>query len=211
MSYSGDSSMWAKLFPPTLIPAIIDLVLASWKRLPTPAADELEDRITRKLAARMINRKDRSEQPFLIIAQSEVLNHSTGGLLGRIDVRIFHGWREEVYFAFECKRLNVRRNGARHSLSGEYAEKGMARFVTGKYAGGLDSGGMLGYVMDGDLKSAMAAVKKAIEARRAKLCMDSNGTLAVSSLRPKISRVKQTSHQQAGKPFLIHHVFLPVG
>ena len=147
----------------------------------------------------------------LIITQSDVVDQNTGDLLGRIDVRLFHGCKEDVYFAFECKRLNVLRKGARQSLAGEYADEGMARFVSGKYAGGLDAGGMLGYVMDGDLKSAMAAVKEAIEERRTELCMDSGDTPATSSVRPRNTRVKETSHRQAGKPFLIHHVFLPVG
>ena len=211
MSYSGDLSRWADLFPASLIPEIIDLVLASWRRLPTPAADALEDPITRKLAVIMRRQKERSELPFLIIIQSDVVDQNTGDLLGRIDVRIFRGCKEDVYFAFECKRLNVLSNGVRSSLAGKYADEGMARFVSGKYAGGLDSGGMLAYVMDGDLKFAMVAVKKAIEAKRTELCMDSSGTLATSSVRPRNTRVKETSHRQAGKPFLIHHVFLPVG
>jgi len=211
MSYSGDPSMWADLFPDFLIPGIIDLVLASWKRLPTPAADDHEVPITVSLVSMMRRQKKRSEHPFRIDAESDELDQKTGGRLGRIDMRMSRGWREEVYFAFECKRLNVLRKGARQSLAGEYADEGMARFVSGKYAGGLDAGGMLGYVMDGDLKSAMAAVKEAIEERRTELCMDSGGTLATSSVRPRNTRVKETSHRQARTPFLIHHVFLPVG
>lgn len=211
MGYGGDPSMWADLFPGFLIPGIIDLVLASWRRLPTPAAGDHEVPITTSLIIMMRRHKKRSEHPFHIDAESDELDQKTGGRLGRIDMRMLHGWREDVYFAFECKRLNVLSNGARSSLAGEYADDGMARFVSGKYARGLDSGGMLGYVMDGDLKSAMAAVKKAIEARRTALCMDSDGTLAGSSVRPRNTRVKETSHRQAGKPFLIHHVFLPVG
>ena len=204
----GDPSMWAPLFPDYLIPVIIDLVLDSWKRLPTPASDDHEVPITRRLVVMMRRHKNRWKRPFSIHAESDELNQETGDLLGRIDMRIFHGRREDVYFAFECKRLNVQSNGARSSLAGEYADEGMARFVSGKYAGGLDSGGMLGYVMDGDLRSAMAAVRKAVEARRRELCMDSGGTLAVSSVFPKKARVKETRHRQAGKPFLIHHVFL---
>jgi hypothetical protein len=101
--------------------------------------------------------------------------------------------------------------GKRSSLAGKYVEEGMARFVTGQYAQGLDKGGMVGYVMDGQLDDAILAVKDAVESRRKLLKMAKKATLDESSLRPNDKQVKETEHRQAKRPFLIHHIFLPVG
>ena len=53
-----------------------------------------------------------------------------------------------------CKRLNVK--GA--SLAREYVREGMMRFVTGKYSPELPIGGMIGYVMDGNVEAASRSV-----------------------------------------------------
>ena len=210
MSFSGDPELWADLFPDGLIPEILDFVVGSWKTFPQPAPADLEVPITKRFCAHLRSRKKPQLHLFNIQSESDELAQGTGDLPGRIDLRLIHGYREEVYFALECKRLNVVANGKRSSLAGEYVEEGMARFVTGKYAGGLDKGGMLGYVMDGRLDVAIQAVRTAIEARRDKLKMDGKATLAPSSLRPGHKQVRETRHRQNGKPFTIHHVFVPV-
>ncbi len=137
----------------------------------------------------------------------------SGEELGRIDLRFSHcpNPREDVYFALECKRLNVVGKAGRwRSLSGEYVKKGMMRYVEGKYAGGLDKGGMLGYVMDGDVPGAIGAVGRSITERRVGLKLV-NGGLERSSIVPADERVRETRHSFDSRRFVIHHVFVAVG
>ena len=84
------------------------------------------------------------------------------------------------------------------------------RFVEGKYGRGLDKGGMLGYVMDGDVPSAVSAVAGVVARRRKELRL-TDGGLGRSAIRSDDSRLKETRHQLASGPFVIYHVFLAVG
>ena len=210
MGYAGKPDLWADLFPDDLLPTILDLVLESWKVFQMPVPTEHEVPITKRFCDCLRQWKDRSRVPFTIWTESEELEPGSGELLGRIDLRLLHGYREQVYFAFECKRLNVVANGKRSSLTGDYVKKGMMRFITGQYAEGLDKGGMLGYVMDGKVGDAVGFVKKAVESWRTMLKMQQASTLTTCSIRPQNSGVRQTRHRQDKRPFLIYHLFLAV-
>jgi len=208
MGYAGTPDLWADLFPDGLVPAIIDLVLECWNTFHKPSADELEVPITRRFCAHLRGQKDRSRLPFNIVHESEELEVGSGELLGCIDLRLVHGFRDDVYFAIECKRLNVVSNGKRSSLAGAYVEKGMMRFIMGQYASGLDKGGMLGYVMDGKVPEAIAFVKDAIDSRSTALAMPSGTSLSACDIRADLDHVRQTSHLPSGKVFLIYHLFV---
>jgi hypothetical protein len=210
MAYSGKPDPRAYLFPADLVPEVIDLVLDSWTTFRPPAPADLEVPITHRFCAHLRRHRDRSRLPFNIVSESDELAVCTGEQLGRIDLRLVHGYRDEVYFAFECKRLNTVIKGKRSSLAGDYVDKGMMRFIVGTYGKGLDKGGMVGYVMDGKLDDAILAVKHAIDKRRAKLWMAGADSLETSSLMPKEKRVKESKHPQGGSMFVIHHIFLPV-
>ena len=84
---------------------------------------------------------------------------------GKIDIAVF--WDQEVdqYLAYECKRLNVPRDGNVRSLATEYVQDGIMRFVTGQYSANLPAAGMLGYVLDGDLCGAYEKIRQAIHAQ----------------------------------------------
>ena len=211
MEVTGDPSLWSNLVPDRFMPQIIALVMDGWEAFDKPGRNDLEVRITRRLCHFLCARKNVSrELPFTIWHESE-LGDAAGRQVGRIDMRFCHGYREDVYFAFECKRLNVVGNaGRRDSLAGEYVGEGMMRYLEGKYAGGLDKGGMLGYVMDGDVAGAVGSVGKSIAVRRAELkCR--NGGLQPSSIRPRDVRVKETHHSLDCGRFVIHHLFLAIG
>jgi len=210
MGYAGNPDLWADLFPDGLVPWILDLVLESWQTFPKPRPTELEVPITKRFCVHLRARKDRSGAPFSIWPESEELDSESGELLGRIDLRLLHGHRERVYFALKCKRLNVVANRRRSSLAGKYVEEGMMRFITGQYAGGLDKGGMLGYVMDGKTADAIASVKCAIDSRRNSLALKKGTSLSVCALRPNIKEVKETNHVPTGRHFVIYHLFVGV-
>lgn len=206
----GDPDLWADLFPENLVPDIIDLVVNTWGDFPSPAADELEVPITRRFCCELIKRQEARLLPFRIEPESSVLDVDLAEEKGRIDIRLSHGYRHNVYFAIECKRLNVFSKGKRRSLAGEYVDEGMTRFVTGKYAKDLDKGAMVGYVMDGKLGDAIKSVQVSIEGRRSELRMTRGATLMPSTIRPKLQQVKQTEHKQGKTALLIHHIFLSV-
>ncbi len=211
MEAVGDPSLWSDLVPDKFMPQIIALVLDGWGAFDKPARNEREVPITRMFCRHLCARKNASRDlPFTIWHESE-LGDAAGRQVGRIDLRFCHGYREDVYFAFECKRLNVVGNsGSRHSLATEYVQEGMLRYLEGKYAGGLDKGGMLGYVMDGDVSSAIGAVGRSITVQRARLKLK-NGGLERSTFMPADDRVRETRHSFDNRRFVIHHIFVAVG
>ena len=126
---------------------------------------------------------------------------------GYLDISIlFWVGRNNLCLAIECKRLNVRnKKGERDSLAHEYVRKGMMRFVNRQYAPDLPLGGMIGYVMDGDIAFAFAAVKAKIRADAAALSCD----LARSrDLVPPQSFL--TMHNRSPVEIELRHLFLPV-
>ena len=146
--------------------------------------------------------------PFAIWWESPELDDERAVEKGRIDLRFSHGYREKVYFAVECKRLNVMSAGKRRSLAMAYVEEGMMRFITGKYARSLDKGAMLGYVMDARVADAVEAVRHAVEPRRCQLQMPQRGSLVSSRFRSKAATVKETNHDVDEMAFLIYHIFV---
>jgi len=117
---------------------------------------------------------------------------------------------ESIYFCLECKRLNVVVNGTTRAYAAEYVTSGMLRFVTGQYARAVRHGGMLAYVLDGNVAHAIANVESNLRTQHVVLCMAAPGVFQPSSVLPKDSRVKETHHRRAHDTILfrIHHVFV---
>ena len=125
-----------------------------------------EDEITLNLVVRL--RRDRQARKWfhLIAFQYHPLGYEPNGLAyskGRIDVAVLLDPAAEEYLAYECKRLNdVREDGRRRSLAGEYVTEGLFRFVAERYSENLPVGCMLGYVLDGDVAYAASRVREKI-------------------------------------------------
>lgn len=90
---------------------------------------------------------------------------------GKVDMALLLDQDREKYLAYECKRLNVVRDGTTRSLATRYVMCGIRRFVTEKYAADLPLGGMLGYVMNGDVNDARAKIWAAIDRHQAYIGM----------------------------------------
>src|ERR1700730_16608690 len=105
----GDTTLWSETFPDHLVPRIIDLVLETWETFPKPAQDDLEVPITRRFKHSLKQAKDYRRLPVRIEREPAEDHPTTGVELGRIDLKFAPAGsaREEVYFAFECKRLNA--------------------------------------------------------------------------------------------------------
>jgi len=206
----GDAGQWATTFRDILVPKILRLILESWSNFTTSQQYEVD--ITREFHSLLVQRQDTSRLPFLILREVPLSTEGGHKELGRLDLMFIRGLRPSVYFSFECKRLRVTLpDGAFSALAGKYVTEGMNRYFNGQYASGLDKGGMLGYVMDGDTTDAIDDVSKAIEARRKVLHMTERAKLRRSSLLPSERRARETRHQYGPKGrFIIHHVFLPM-
>jgi hypothetical protein len=202
---------WATQFPDDYVPELAGLILNSWQTFKLPAALH-ENPITQAFCTHLRNNKKRDNHFFRIELESTEIDE-LGNELGRIDLKFigYGSCDEHVYFSIECKRLHVMfPNGKVANLAPQYAEEGMYRYFNGQYAAGLNKGGMLGYVMDGNVETAMVDVDKAIKCRCKMLCMKPDTGLERSKL-TEDKRVRETHHQRTDKSaFIIHHVFLPL-
>lgn len=166
----GSSSLWLK----NLKDIDLELMRCVERVWPTVisklAQTEREDKITERLVDLL--RKDRGvcALGFLCIhfklrAEDRLGDFTTKGIL---DMALFLDQDHERYIAYECKRLNIVNDNGRRtgSLAGPYVEEGVARYATAKYSEKLPYGGMLGYVMDGDLAFSVNKLKAAIIKRK---------------------------------------------
>lgn len=211
MATVGSLDPWAATFPDGLIPGILALVLGTWASLPKPTRAEHETVISRSLRNALRQTKNSTRfLPCLIDREVVEDDPDTAEEKGRIDIRFIHGCNESVYFAFECKRLNVSANGRHKSLAHEYVVDGMMRFVTDKYAAGLHQGGMIGFVMDGDPEAATAKVDAEVRASVRALRMPRGAGLEPSSVFGAEAAVRETRHPRRKPTLTLHHLFLAV-
>lgn len=207
MSTEGDASLWGDLFPDGLIPEILRLVMDTWKSFSKPNPDDHEVPISRRFCEDLRREKDQRRLPFSIWPESTETDPHSGKELGRIDIRFIHGFRERVYFAFECKRLRIDR--ARPNTHEYVGDDGMMCFITGKYANNLDSGGMIGYVMDGNVPAAIEAVAKAIVNKATELCLIAGTGMTPSNIIQNMPAM-ETNHNILAEEFTIYHLFLGI-
>jgi hypothetical protein len=212
MTLIGSPDDWVNLID-SQVPDILALVLDTWGTLPTPASNELEDHVTNRLCAALQRCPNRQAYPFHIRSQTVILEPDSGNELGRMDIAFLPFVpSDEIYFCLECKRLNVRGGDGVRAYYAEYVRFGMLRFVRGQYASAVRNGGMLAYVLNGDVTGAMAGIEGNIRAMHQDLGMDSPGAFDPSSVRPTDERARETRHRRAANPapFLIHHLFVAV-
>jgi hypothetical protein len=207
----GDPSMWSDLFPEDMVPEILDLVWDTWAEFPPPAPDELEVPLTRRFKTALKHAKDFRRLPLRIEREPAEDDPTTAEELGRIDLKLSPAGsaREEVYFAFECKRLYAIEHGTRRARAAEYVKEGMFRFCTGQYAVSMRHGGMIGYVLNGRCYDAIGAVEKNFTTHVGTLCMSMPARFHPSALRPENDLIRETTHNlKPSRPFRLHHIFL---
>jgi hypothetical protein len=212
MAIVGGTDLWADFFPDDLIPDILDMVIEVWSSFVKPSSHEHEVPITKRFRSSLEDYKDLKRLPVRIDRETPVDNLNTAEELGRIDLRLTHGYRSNVYFAFECKRLNViSKSGRIRSLASEYVGQGMARFLgsSPQYSRNLTQGGMIAYVMNGKTKNAIKSIDRKMRDHYADLYMQSQAGLTPSSHVSK-SIVKESLHHLPDRQFTLHHVFLCV-
>ena len=212
---TGSADGYFEFFREDLIPDGLQVVLDAWHKLPSSAKVGKEDDITGRLAATMKREKKARRLGFSIHFQAIPLGPG-GPVAARIDFKFLAGFDEDAYFAFECKRLRIRRPaGLDHNTDAYVGYEGMGRFIVGKYAPGQPHGAMIGYVMDGGIATAKSAVIALVHARRAELKLTSGPTWEVSQFLPSEPDVHQTRHRRElntgkGGAFTLQHMFLSV-
>ncbi len=207
----GLSDEWAKLIDP-LIPEIFCLIVSAWSGMKPFPADQKENPTTKKLYKRLIMHRDIAELPFRIDYQLMDLDTEEGEDDGEMDI-VFSPTcnRENIYFCLECKRMNVFNGRKTHPYSGEYVTRGMFRFISGQYSRIGRCGGMLAYVMNGDLSGAMSAVERVMKTHHEKLGMTPPISFHKTSFRPQDDFMKETHHVRntsATSSFSIYHLFV---
>jgi hypothetical protein len=87
-----------------MVPEILNLVIASWEEMPSPAPDEKEDNITIALCRALRQNRNARNLMFQIDTQVVELEPASGEDLGRLDIS-FRPLvnREDIYFCLECK------------------------------------------------------------------------------------------------------------
>jgi hypothetical protein len=206
----GAPTEWIDLIDP-MVPVILNLVIASWEEMPAPAADETEDNITRELCRALKQNRTARGLMFQIHTQLVELDPMPGEDLGRLDIAFVPLVpREDVYFCLESKRLNVVKDGTPRSYASEYVNLGMVRFITGQYSKAVRHGGMLAYVLDGDIPRAMNNVEANIQKQRTALCMSAPAGFVPSTAVVGDDRTRETHHQRSHETtiFRIHHLFV---
>lgn len=210
----GSSSAWLDLLE-QMLPEILQLTIDTWNALERPFADVREDQITTILCRALRKNRTARELPFYVQIQMVELDPVPGEELGRLDIAFLPtgvegGPNEGIYFCLECKRLNVCSGGRRRSGGSEYVLHGMIRFINGQYANTVRHGGMLGYVLNGDIPSAIASIESNVRSHHVVLGMDPPGTLQASSIVPAVQTARESHHRRASRvaSFRIHHLFV---
>lgn len=199
------------LYPDDLLARIVAMVESAWQSMTRPSVSDTENVISLALLIAIRAEKKRiGGMPFQVhreVWQDPVM---VGSPSFRTDIQFIQGPDEEVYFAFEAKRLNVfKQNGGVRSDAQKYVQEGMYRYVDSCYAGGLPSGGMIGYVMDGDIPGAITAVSEKVKTFQIRLQMPVH-QVGPSKLNPTNACLRQTDHVISGGSFALHHLFLAV-
>ncbi|MBW2166660.1 MAG: hypothetical protein JRG74_11385 [Deltaproteobacteria bacterium] len=211
MDVIGDFGPFADTFPPSRLPWLFSIIIKEWNNFSRTTRNPLENRITKPFVGHLQSCRENRSRPFIFDANVKLLDPGKDTEIGELDIRVMHGKRPKVFFAFECKRLNVIRNGKYSSLSGEYVGKdGMGCFLSGQYDGGSDCGGMIGYVMDNDVKKAISAINKALKTYKNTLKIKQPVKLKMSPLlSEKNNPCYETVHMNIENDFTIYHVILP--
>ena len=209
MKTVGRLDEWLDLLD-SLVGDILDLVVLTWNNMPCLSPNALEDPTTEELCRRLRESRSAGDLPLRIDTQLVELSADADSDQGRMDI-VFSPMipTEAIYFCLECKRLNVRGPGRTRSYASEYVTYGMMRFVTSQYAGIVRHGGMLAYVLDGNLATAMTRVSNVIHRRRHELQMQLSEGMRPSTVRPGVHSIKETYHNRgSGRiAICIHHIF----
>jgi len=213
-----EAAEWVPLFFPEgettcILAAVLRCTMGLRKEHPNEAENDISDRL-RDLLDQDPQLKSRSVELFREVPLYD-RRYARKRQLGRTDIMFLFstGTRKPwPYFVIEAKRLHVKFPSGWKSLVSEYVtgDQGMMCFIAQRYARDLASGGMLGYVFDGDVEKARVSVGDAILKNHDELKCVEPFELAPSTIVPGDSRVSKTIHRLTHGDFTIYHLFVPI-
>ena len=212
---TGNAEGWKDLLPDEFIPDILELVITSWDTFNKPRRLELEVTISKEFVKKLrVDKNKRDDLPFHIWPEINTLDAQAEDE-GRMDILFSYlgTLKEEIHFAFECKRLRIPYPPPGRLFtnnSGYVCEQGMMCFINGKYSRSVTNGGMIAYVMDGKTEEAILSLGELIKEKSLTLKLDRNIGFELSSVLCNLKNVRETKHILSTKKFTIHHVFLAV-
>ena len=166
-----------------------------------------EDEITVHLVQALIQTK---KVPGRIACQYALMVKDADGnvsVSSYIDFVLTVGDDEDVYLAYECKRLNATYAGRVRNLCIPYVKDGLMRFVTGQYSNGLPMATMIGYVMNGDNSRARRGLRKVMKAHTTTLGLTAEQDHP--SLPGAPTRFRSTHTCKPGHNMEVEHHLLP--
>lgn len=225
--------VWRQPFPESEIPFILAGILRCMASVNKRSNHERENPITTRLWKRLRRDAELNDRPTHLDPEAwEVDEKDEEGKIGRLDFRflLLAPIKPTPVFAIEAKRLHVTFPKAGwKSLVPEYVtgdtnkpveeEQGMMCFISGRYSRGLRAGAMLGYVFDGEVEAARAAIATAIQTHARKLKLVPSTRLTDSSILPGTSGISESSHDLADEidlgdlfreRFTIYHLLVAV-
>ncbi|MBZ5636899.1 MAG: hypothetical protein LAO55_27565 [Acidobacteriia bacterium] len=214
--FSGTLAAKFNPFEEDYLCEILEATAHAWSRMKHPDANEIEDRITFRVAGRLANDPKFAELPYDVAAQHWLVGLD-GQRLGRLDLRFQHRQSKRDYFAFEAKRLHVTYPSGRSTEYPTYVgADGMMAFVAGQYSTGLSAGGMLGYVMDDKVDKAWTGLEARIDSQRTPLKLVGRSKFVRSVLSNAIAKgmegtlLGETKHGLRTHELRLFHLLLPV-
>jgi len=212
-----DAAEWVPLFPEGEVPFILAAVLRSGARLKKAHAVELENDLSDRLRDLLDRDSGLRARPIELFREVPLYDRKRmrQKQLGRSDLMSLYstGARKPwPYFVIESKRLHVTFPSGWKSLVSDYVagRQGMMCFIEERYARGLESGGMLGYVFDGDIEGARSSVAASIGSNHGRLQCSRTPGLGPSSVLKNDFGVSESRHSISNRSFKIYHVFLAV-
>jgi hypothetical protein len=86
----------------------------------------------------------------------------------------------------------------------------MMCFIKERYGRGLESGGMLAFVFDGDIEKARSSVGESILSKQQQLKCSPVVQFSPSSILNNAVEISESSHSLPNRTFRIYHAFLAV-
>jgi hypothetical protein len=214
----SSASKWVPLFPQEEIPFILAAVLRSGARLKKLHRGELENDLSDRLRDRLDRDAGLRTRPVELFREVPLYDRkrSRQKQLGRTDLVFLYSTgatKPWPYFVLEAKRLHVTFPSGWQSLVSEYVtgEQGMMCFISERYARNLKSGGMLGFVFDGNIDAARESVATSVKEKRTELkCRRRTQFQKSNILSSNGAVISESIHTLSHGAFTLYHLFLGV-
>ena len=193
------------------VPELLEFVLIAWRTFQRDPTIKMEQRITNRFSDALEQAYEEEGKRWFLVPDMKHTDPRTGKEIARHDIRFFHRdiSGQRLYFIFECKRLNVLNKRRKIVPNSSGYRAGMVKFINDTYGAGHPCGAMIGYVMDGNLASALVTIKSLIKKNRRLLQISPGGDYCLSPLMAKHTHNGETKHYRSDGNFVLYHLLLP--